>query len=46
MEKVLSIKIVTVDYYSSFPIPELDVTNSEFRKNAPVKMVFIFKINR
>lgn len=39
MEKVLSVKIVTVDYYSSFPIPELDVTTSESRKNANVKMV-------
>ena len=39
MEKVLSVKIVTVDYYSSFPIPELDVTTSETRNNANVKMV-------
>lgn len=42
-DSILSIKIVTVDYYSTFPIPNLDVTHSEFR-NSPVKSVTVLRV--
>lgn len=40
---VLSIKIVSVDHYSAFPINNLDVTYSEFRGSA-VKQVPLIRI--
>lgn len=44
MENVLSIKIITCDYYNTAPIQNLDVTYSEFRqidvKNVPVLRIF------
>lgn len=40
---ILSIKIVSVDHYSCFPITNLDVTHSEFRKSA-VKLVPVIRI--
>lgn len=42
-DNILSIKIVTVDYYNTFPIPNLDVTHSEFR-NSPVKSVTVLRV--
>lgn len=43
MDNILSIKIVTVDYYSSYPIPNLDVTHSEFR-NSPIKNITVLRV--
>lgn len=43
MENILSIKIVSVDHYSCFPIQNLDTTQSDFRKSA-VKQVPIIRI--
>lgn len=40
---ILSIKIVSVDHYSCFPIQKLDVTQSEFR-GSTVKQVPIIRI--
>lgn len=40
---MISIKIVSVDYYSSFPIKQLDTTYSEFRKSE-VKQVPVIRI--
>ncbi|KAG5682944.1 hypothetical protein PVAND_012261 [Polypedilum vanderplanki] len=44
MDNVLSIKIITCDYYNTAPIQNLDVTYSEFRKidvkNVPVLRIF------
>lgn len=42
-DNILSIKIVTVDYYSTFPIANLDVTHSEFR-NSPVKTTTVLRV--
>lgn len=44
MDKVLSVKIVTVDYYSCFPISNLDVTHSEFRNNEQIKAVTVLRV--
>jgi DNA polymerase zeta len=41
--KILSIKIVSVDHYNCFPIPQLDVNHSEFR-NSAVKHVPVIRI--
>lgn len=43
IENILSIKIVSVDHYSCFPIQNLDTTHSEFRKSA-VKQVPVIRI--
>lgn len=44
MDHIFSIKIVTVDYYMSQPIPNLDMIKSEFRqsliKSVPVIRIF------
>lgn len=40
---ILSIKIVSVDHYNSFPIKNLDTEHSEFRKCA-VKQVPVIRI--
>jgi DNA polymerase zeta len=40
---ILSIKIVSVDHYSAFPVQKLDVTHSEFRGTA-VKQVPVVRI--
>lgn len=42
-KSILSIKIVSVDYYSAYPIDKLDVTYSEFRKSA-VRQVPVIRI--
>lgn len=42
-KNILSIKIVSVDHYSSFPIQNLDDTRSEFRENI-VKQVPVIRI--
>lgn len=42
-KNILSIKIVSVDHYNSFPIPNLDTTRAEFRKK-PVKQVPVIRI--
>lgn len=42
-EKILSIKIVSVDHYLSFPLKNLDVEWSEFRENQ-VKFVSVIRI--
>lgn len=43
-KSILSIKIVSVDHYMSFPIQNLDITHSEFRqftvKQVPVIRIF------
>lgn len=41
--KILSIKIVSVDHYSCFPIQKLDATQSDFRRSA-VKQVPVIRI--
>lgn len=43
MEEILSIKIVSVDHYTYFPIPNLDTTHSDFRQSA-VKQVPVVRI--
>jgi DNA polymerase zeta len=40
---ILSIKIVSVDHYLSFPIKNLDIEWSEFRES-PVKFVSVIRI--
>lgn len=40
---ILSIKIVSVDHYSYFPIKTLDAEHSEFRRR-PVKQVPVIRI--
>lgn len=40
---ILSIKIVSVDHYTCFPINNLDATHSEFRNNV-VKQVPVIRI--
>lgn len=42
-KNILSIKIVSVDHYSCYPIPKLDITHSDFRKSA-VKQVPVIRI--
>jgi hypothetical protein len=42
-DNILSIKIVTVDYYSTYPIQNLDVTHSEFR-NSAIKSVTVLRV--
>lgn len=42
-QSILSIKIVSVDYYSAYPIRNLDTAYSEFRKSA-VKSVPVIRI--
>lgn len=44
MDNILSIKIVTVDYYSAYPISNLDMTNSSFRNNEPVKNCTVIRV--
>jgi hypothetical protein len=43
MDNILSVKIVTVDYYNTQPIPNLDITHSEFRGN-DIKSVPIIRV--
>lgn len=43
MDEVLSVKIITCDYYIAQPISNLDVTYSEFRQKA-VKSVPVLRI--
>ena len=42
-DNILSVKIVTADYYCTYPLTNLDVTHSEFR-NSAVKSVPILRI--
>lgn len=42
-QNILSIKIVSVDYYNCFPIKKLDSDYSEFRRS-PVKSVPVIRI--
>ena len=42
-QNILSIKIVSVDHYSCYPVPSLDTAHSEFRKS-PIKQVPVIRI--
>lgn len=43
MEKMVSVRIVTVEYYMCCPVPDLDITYSEFR-NLEVRQVPVIQV--